>query len=406
MTSRSFLRAAVAVAALSAAPQAQALTFVLNNTGGAEAGTNARNGFDIASAYWSSVLTDNITVRLNIGIQSLGTNILGSTSSVTAGYAVADIYGALAGDVSSALDGTAVANLRPLGVSTLGAGIGAVTAITNAFNAAGTGYVDTATRIDNDGSANNSVLSVNTANAKALGAADAGTRDGTVIFSSNFAFDYNPTDGIDANKSDFIGVAIHEIGHALGFVSGVDTYDAYTAPGAANTKAGALEVNRVMSVLDLYRYSSAGNLDWSTQNTPYFSVDGGVSQLYGDSRFSMGQANGDTFQASHWKAPVNAAGQNTCGIFIGIMNPYLCGGLQGVVTGTDLAAFDAIGYNLRADVQGNGNYRFTTAQAYTAFAAQATPVVPEPATWAMMIAGFGMVGASMRRRTSVRFAAT
>jgi hypothetical protein len=30
--------------------------------------------------------------------------------------------------------------------------------------------------------------------------------------------------------------------------------------------------------------------------------------------------------------------------------------------------------------------------------------VPEPASWAMMIAGFGLVGASMRRRTQVRFA--
>jgi hypothetical protein len=26
------------------------------------------------------------------------------------------------------------------------------------------------------------------------------------------------------------------------------------------------------------------------------------------------------------------------------------------------------------------------------------PVIPEPATWAMMIAGFGLVGAAMRRR--------
>lgn len=37
-----------------------------------------------------------------------------------------------------------------------------------------------------------------------------------------------------------------------------------------------------------------------------------------------------------------------------------------------------------------------------------TPAVPEPATWAMMIAGFGMVGFAMRRRqkmsTIVRFA--
>lgn len=29
---------------------------------------------------------------------------------------------------------------------------------------------------------------------------------------------------------------------------------------------------------------------------------------------------------------------------------------------------------------------------------QATPGIPEPATWAMMIAGFGMVGAGLRRR--------
>jgi hypothetical protein len=32
--------------------------------------------------------------------------------------------------------------------------------------------------------------------------------------------------------------------------------------------------------------------------------------------------------------------------------------------------------------------------------------VPEPATWAMMVGGFGLIGGAMRRRqrTSVRFA--
>jgi len=35
----------------------------------------------------------------------------------------------------------------------------------------------------------------------------------------------------------------------------------------------------------------------------------------------------------------------------------------------------------------------------------AAPAVPEPATWAMLISGFGLVGASMRRRRAVvRFA--
>ncbi|HTH27833.1 MAG TPA: PEPxxWA-CTERM sorting domain-containing protein [Sphingobium sp.] len=32
--------------------------------------------------------------------------------------------------------------------------------------------------------------------------------------------------------------------------------------------------------------------------------------------------------------------------------------------------------------------------------ASATPAIPEPATWAMMIAGFGMTGAALRRRTT------
>jgi hypothetical protein len=34
-----------------------------------------------------------------------------------------------------------------------------------------------------------------------------------------------------------------------------------------------------------------------------------------------------------------------------------------------------------------------------------TPAVPEPATWAMMIGGFGLIGATMRRRsTKIAFA--
>lgn len=41
----------------------------------------------------------------------------------------------------------------------------------------------------------------------------------SIGFNSAFNFDFDPTDGIAAGKLDFDSVAVHEIGHALGFTS-------------------------------------------------------------------------------------------------------------------------------------------------------------------------------------------
>jgi hypothetical protein len=38
-------------------------------------------------------------------------------------------------------------------------------------------------------------------------------------FNSAINFDFDPSDGIDADKIDFDGVALHEMGHVLGFTS-------------------------------------------------------------------------------------------------------------------------------------------------------------------------------------------
>ena len=65
------------------------------------------------------------------------------------------------------------------------------------------------------------------------------------------------------------------------------------------------------------------------------------------------------------------------------------------VTSNDLAAFDAIGYNLDIDVLRNPGYTFNTAQV---FGLAGLAAVPEPATWAMMLVGFGFAGAAARRR--------
>lgn len=369
---------------------AQAVQFNLNSTGaGTAIGTQARRGFEVATGYWASVLTNNVTVNLDIGYSTLGTGILGSTGSSTAAVFNSAVYSALASNVTSSVDASAVSSLRPLSSA------GGLSVVTNAFNASGTGYVDTATRVDNDNSFNNRGTSMNTSVAKALGittnylgaAINPAARDGTITFSDAFKFDFDPSDGIDSDAFDFIGVAIHEIGHALGFRSGVDTYDAYTAPGSSTVRPNALENAILSTSLDLFRYTAEGELDWSTQGVPYFSIDGGASQLFGDSRFSTGTRNGDGRQASHFKDSAAGVPQ------LGNLDPTSGRGQMQEITALDIAAFDAIGWSTSFDALDNASYRFSTADIVRSIAA-----VPEPSTWAMMLLGFGMVGASTRGR--------
>lgn len=404
--------AALGMVGTAGVAQAQNVTFTLIDGGGTAVNSQAYYGFKAATDYWSSVLTaaQPTNIVIQTGFSHLGANILGSTGSSFTSKAVQNIYSRLAARQSGALDATAVANLAPLSPGALG--VGALDMWTPGYTdpAAKTG-IDNSVRIyDTDGSFNNSVIGLTTANAKALGYTFApGTIDARITFSSDFNFDFNPTDGITAGYSDFLGVAIHEIGHALGFVSGVDDYDVLGTGGpAANSNCGTV-ANPLLcknypanddwfgETLDLFRYSAKGQLDWTTDTASYFSIDGGANQLFGGSLFSTGTYNGDGWQASHWKAPQNAAGQFTCARpFEGVMNPYLCGGRNGIVTGLDLAALDAIGFNLRSGV-GGANYALSTRALQVS--------VPELSTWAMMIAGIGFVGGAMRRRrTTVAYA--
>jgi hypothetical protein len=402
----SALCVSASIGGLVVAQPASALAIVLNNLGGVTQGTNAYLGFSAAARYWESVLTNDVTVNFNVAFTSLGTNangavILGSTQSTQYSVPTLGIYQRLEAFGNSALDAVAVDNLSPLSA------LGGVTVMTP-------GYVNDTTKVgldltksvlDNDNSANNTRTVATAANLKALSAYLLPTGpDGTIRFSSDVNFDFNPTDGVSAGSSDFIGVAIHEMGHALGFISGVDTYDVYGCPRgpgcAANTTSASnsntinFNGSAIGTTLDLFRYSADGMLDWRPNVDSYFSIDGGATEFLGNSNESTGAYHGDRAQASHWDA------NGTCSNFIGIMNPYLCSGAGGVVTAQDLGAFDAIGWNLNVDALANPGYTYTSAQAYTA-------AVPEPATWAMMIAGFGVAGGALRRSrrtTRVTFA--
>jgi len=297
----------------------------INLTPAAGMSQESIDGFQSAANYWESVLTDNVTVNIDIDFRALDPGVLGSAGSTTQSTTVVNYFAALGGDSTSASDAAALANLPAL------SGAGGLSYNTQIYDAGSNTMV---LGVDNDDSGNNQVLNLNTSTAKALGlfGGGAGDSDATITFSSAFTWDFDNSDGVDAGHQDFVGVAIHEIGHSLGFRSGVDNVD------SAISNPHSLENFRIWTGLDMFRYSADGVLDLSAGTASYFSLDGGTTNL---GLFSTGKNNGDGHQASHWKDNLG----------LGIMDPTANPpGQINVVSPLDLQALDVIGWGLAAHV--------------------------------------------------------
>jgi hypothetical protein len=372
MTVTSFARhcapgaAAILALLVASAPAQAALTFNFSFTAGTSAA--AQSAFIAAGSRWSNLFSDNVTVDLTVGTAVLGAGILGQAQSRELNYSYSAFRSAMVADSSSAADAMAVANLP---------GGNSFNMLLNGTSNSPNGFGSATPFVDKDNDANNSSIALTAANAKALGLAAgtgnlggscASTCDAFIQFNSNFAFDYDPSNGIGAGSYDFVGVATHEIGHALGFVSGVDVLDYNFGPFRDDQFT-------FVSALDMFRYSALsdanGVIDWTADTrAKYFSIDGGATAIAG---FSTGSSHGDGSQASHWKDNLG----------LGVMDPTAAPGEILVVSDNDKIAMDVIGWNRQRQ----------------------SSVVPEPASWMMIILGFGLVGHALRRRPmTVRFA--
>jgi hypothetical protein len=145
--------------------------------------------------------------------------------------------------------------------------------------------------------------------------AHTGQIDGSVGFSSAGPFDYSTTGAVPAHEYDFMGIAEHELTHALGRYSLL-----YSNLGNPST-------GYPMTVLDLYQYASPGALQYFAGQPTYFSTNDGVTNL---GNFDTTSDEADWVQGN----PPDS------------FNAYSAPGVINPVSTTDMTELSALGFDI------------------------------------------------------------
>jgi len=160
--------------------------------------------------------------------------------------------------------------------------------------------------------------------AQALGLpAGGGGAVGAIGFGANdtsIPYNYSTTDRAVAGDGDFVGIAEHEIAHALARISGFG--------------AGSQD-----NVLDLFRFTSPGTLATNGGQSAYFSINGGATASEDFATTASDPA--DWSQSGPYQALADS--------FNALYSP----GVENFVTSTDLNVMNLLGYTITSHLPGD-----------------------------------------------------
>jgi hypothetical protein len=303
-------------------PAGSGLTIVLRASSQLDQNPEAKAAFIAAAAKWEALIQNPITVVIDVdygptvfGISFPSSNILGLTATQELYYAgnYSDIRGRLVSHASNASE-TALYNALPVGSVPTDLG--------------NTSTVFVASPVLRALGGINPVASPET---EPYGGAP------KIGFNSAFGFDFDPSDGITGNRTDFDAVAVHEIGHVLGIGSEV----------------GVRELNSsqpvYVTVWDLYRFRPAtANLNTFGSAQRILSSGGLQVQFNGGAELGLSTgrpdgSGGDGNQASHWRDDLTVSAN-----YIGIMDPSINRNTRETMTANDMNAIDSLGYTIVA----------------------------------------------------------
>lgn len=296
-------------------PDQQGLRIVLRATSQLLSSSTASEAFKRAAAQWEALIQDRVTIVIDVDFgptlfgKPFDDSVVATTDAQVLGGNA--LYPAVrARLISNALERSSLLNALPVNAAQTDRGESAGIAETSASLRALNLISQTA---DPDTELSSFGLP------PAIG------------LNSKSSFDFDPRDGIAPGKLDFEAIALHEIGHILGFVSCV----------------GQQEVDSSIyvesSIWDLFRVRP-DSIKGGFGSLQRILSSGGEQSFYaGDATTALSTgrpdgAGGDGRESSHWKD------DTLSGQYLGVMDPTIGPGEHYYITDNDTDVLDAIGY--------------------------------------------------------------